>query len=302
MEFSPARREFAKLPCSWQWQRDAMALLQPRDVCRFAASCKDFYEQKAYIAELYKVERPFQCNLCGDVVRHPYRLCDCGHVACGKCIYTTTYPVGRRFRTWRCLQPSDDWKRSCGTPVRRRPERLGLEYATQEVLDAAAAAAMPTAEQRQTWEAWHSSPVHEGTRGRFGGNWNVFEYPVIFPGDFDDRRSIDYRDLAQVFPPSPSAVYKLTVCSASCNFTEFPTDAGGLQRETATAIVTGVVRTGDVDPEDVLTIRRGRVEYVVSGWSHLLEDEAETESAEEEEEEEQEEEGEEEEDVSESEP
>ena len=292
MEFSPARREFAKLPCSWQWQRDVMALLQPRDVCRFAASYKDISKQKAYIAELYKLERPFQCNLCGDVVRHPYRLCDCGHVACGMCIYGKTFPHGpRSFQRWRCLQPSDDWKRSCGSLVRRRPERLGAEYATQEALDAAAAAAMPTVEQRQCWEAWHSGPTH---LGRFGDR-DVF-FGSGHPSDFDDMRSVDYRDLAQVFPPSPSAVYRLIVCSASSNFSGFPTDAGGLQRETATAIVTRVVRSGDVKPDDVLIIEpesaeeeeeeeeEEQVAYVVSGWSPMLEDEPETESAEEEEE------------------
>ena len=34
-------------------------------------------------------------------------------------------------------------------------------------------------------------------------------YRRIPPGDFDDMRSVDYRDLARVFPPSPSAVYRL---------------------------------------------------------------------------------------------
>ena len=98
-----------------------------------------------------------------------------------------------------------------------------------------------------------------------------------------------------MFPPSPSAVYRLYHCSASCNFNAFPTDAGGLQRETATAIVIRFVRSGDVDPEDVLIVDNDDpagpdVEYVVSGWSHLLEDEAEPESAEEKVEEEEEEE------------
>ena len=162
----------------------------------------------------------------------------------------------------------------------------------QEALDAAAAAAMPTVEQRQSWEAWHSGPTH---LGRFGDR-DVF-FGSGHPSDFDDMRSVDYRDLAQVFPPSPSAVYRLIVCSASSNFSGFPTDAGGLQRETATAIVTRVVRSGDVKPDDVLIIEpesaeeeeeeeeeEEQVAYVVSGWSPMLEDEPETESAEEEEE------------------
>ena len=280
---SPARGEFAAPPFSWQWQREVMARLQPRDACRFAATCKDIFQQKADIAALYRADHPFQCAICGCVVRYPHRLRDCGHIACGMCIYDQTYPRDDgAFQQWCCSQPSGDWRRSCGVPVRNRPEKLGEEYATQEVLDAAAASEFPIADQRRIWNMWHRRPC-KGVGEGFGGDSDVFRH-FLFPGDFDDKPSVDYRDLAHMLPVLPTgAEWKLFVYYASWRFSG-PDIISGLRREDATAHITRVATrheaydmVQEIGPDDVLRVKEWRedsqsfgFECVLNGWQHLI--------------------------------
>ena len=121
---APLPQAFATAP--FDWQRRIVALLQPRDLCRFSAGCKRHYEQKGCFAELHKKEHPHRCAICENVLCHPHRLPDCGHVACGRCIYGKAFPSRFiAYNGWRCQHPSDDWKTCCGVTVRTRPEKLG---------------------------------------------------------------------------------------------------------------------------------------------------------------------------------
>ena len=267
----------------YDWQRRLLALLQPRDACRFTACCPSISKQKTYIAELHRAENPHWCAICGNVLCHPYRLPDCGHVACGKCIYDKTYriPSDTEFHGWRCQHPADDWKQSCDTAVRKRPEKLGAGYCSQEAHDAAAAAAMPTAEMREQWKAWHDGRVHPGLKGHFGGDWSVFESRG-FPADFDEDPHANYRDLAGILPGHTT--YTLTICPAAHNFSPFPAGAEReFDREDATRVVTDVVLEEGVCVDDVLLVTEARgwlddngyenqnvIEYVVQGWEELL--------------------------------
>ena len=280
MDWTSVRQAFSTAPFSWQ--RRIVALLQPRDACRFTVCCADLSEQKEDIAELHTAEHPHRCDICGNVLCHPHRLPDCGHVACGRCIHGKVFPHRfTDFHGWRCQHPSGDWKKSCGVAVRRRPEKLGAEYCSQEDLDAVVDAAMPSAEQREQWRAWHNSPVHAGTHGRFGGAWNVFD-GAGFPGDFDETPSADYRDLPQILPAGNE--YTLTICPAAVNFSGFPPDnVREFRRGDATESVARVVLEEGVCADDILLVTEARgwfneyghenqdvVEYVVKGWEELL--------------------------------
>ena len=133
MDWISVTQAFATTP--FCWQRRIVALLQPLDACRFAACCRGLFRQKGYIAEVHKAEHPHRCDICGNVPCHPHRLPDCGHVACGRCIYSNTFPHRfSEFHGWRCQHPSDDWKKSCGMAVRRRPEKLGAGHRSHEDL------------------------------------------------------------------------------------------------------------------------------------------------------------------------
>ena len=167
--------------------------------------------------------------------------------------------------------------------VRRRPEKLGAGHRSHEDLDAVVAAAMPTAELREQWRAWHNSRVHDGQHGHFGGDWDVFN-GAGYPCGFDDTPSADYRDLPQILPTGNE--YTLTICPAASNFSGFPPDTvREFRREEATTIVTQVVLEDDVCVDDVLLVTEARgwfdedgnenqdvKEYVVKGWEELLED------------------------------
>ena len=290
---APLPQAFATAP--FDWQRRIVALLQPRDLCRFSAGCKRHYEQKGCFAELHKKEHPHRCAICENVLCHPHRLPDCGHVACGRCIYGKAFPSRFiAYHGWRCQHPSDDWKTCCGVTVRTRPEKLGAEHCTQAGLDAAAHAAMPTAGQREEWRAWHNSRVHPGTHGHFGGDWNVFD-GAGFPGDFDGNPSANYRELPQILPEGNE--YTLTICPAAENFSGFP--PGTVQKFTradAAKAVAQVVLNESVRGDDIILVteergwldeygneNEGVVEYVVRGWEELLRnDEAGSEESEEE--------------------
>ena len=277
---APIHQAFATAP--FDWQRRIVALLQPRDLCRFSAGCKRLSEQKGCFAELHKKEHPHRCAICENVLCHPHRLPDCGHVVCGRCIYGKAFPSRfTDYRGWRCKHPSDDWKRCCGVTMRTRPEKIGAEYCPHEDLDAAAHAAMPTAGQREEWRAWRNNRARDGAHGHFGGVWNVFD-GAGFQSDFGEPPSANYRDLPQILPEDNE--YELTICPAAMNFSGFPPDTvRAFRRRDATEAVEQLVLNEGVCVDDIILVTEGRgwldeygnenedvVEYVVKGWEELL--------------------------------
>ena len=141
-----------------------IAFLPIRDHARFS-------ECYAALDKQFKEERSPWCVLCGDLLRFPHVLRDCGHVACGMCIWKQTYPEHfSNFREWPCPV--------CNAPMRSRPAKV-TDYIAPGKYEAALAT-MP-AEQRAQWVDWHGARVHNGPRGHFGGTWNLFDDAVL-PG------------------------------------------------------------------------------------------------------------------------
>ena len=266
----------------YDWQRNVITLLQPRDACRFTACCANLSDKKKYITELHRIEIPLWCAICENVLCHPYRLSDCGHVVCGRCIYDKLGLPSMSIGVWRCQHPVTGWKRSCNITVRKRPQKLGADYCSQEDLDAAAAAAMPLAKMREHWKAWHNNIVLVGTEDDFGVS--VFDN-YGFPGDFDDLPHANYRNLAKVLPAFLK--YSLIIYPAKQNFNGVRVGTrvhvGTLDefdRQDATRSITDLVLLEGIGMDDVLLVTdfynnngnplRGIVEFVVTGWEGLV--------------------------------
>lgn len=154
------------------------------------------------------------CCICkNQSIFYPYQLADCGHVACGRCIYTTGVAT--------CGEAMKGHCQLCGIPIRSQPKRVDnfQQY-----------------HAKSQWTLAHDDfsgllkknekRVHHGRAGSFAGlntgeeGLEPFE-GIGYAGTFDRLPLLDIASTTQAIT-LPRTDLRLTHCPAHHNFSPFP--------------------------------------------------------------------------------
>ena len=177
---------------------------QPAEVAMLALSCSELLCHLSVFAERFAIFEMGRCSICKGRLSAPCRLRDCGHTACGRCVFQSVCLPA--WTPWRCNRfvPRHGF---CGQLCRKQPELLPPG-------DCAAAEAA---------RAERGQGVDFSDRG--------------WPADFDDLPSVSLAGLAETLQPGRS--YILRHCPASLNFLGFSEER--LDRESALDVVSRFV-------------------------------------------------------------
>ena len=159
---------------------------QPAEVAMLALSCSELLCHLSVFAERFAIFEMGRCSICRGRLSAPCRLRDCGHTACGRCVFQSVCLPA--WTPWRCNRfvPRRGF---CGQLCRKQPELLPPG-------DCAAAEAA---------RAERGQGVDFSDRG--------------WPADFDDLPSVSLGGIAETLQPGRS--YILRHCPASLNFLGF---------------------------------------------------------------------------------
>ena len=200
-----------------------------------ALSCSELLCHLSVFAERFAIFEMGRCSICKGRLSAPCRLRDCGHTACGRCVFQSVCLPA--WTPWRCNRFVPR-RGLCGQLCRKQPELLRPGDC------AAAEATRPAREQG----------VDFSDRG--------------WPADFDDLPSVGLGGLAETLRPGRS--YILRHCPASLNLFGF--SEGRLDRDSALDVVSRFVSL-QVEPFDVVLVESDTDNPLrITGWEHLVQD------------------------------
>jgi hypothetical protein len=166
------------------------------------------------------------CCMCAVPVAYPYKLVDCQHVACGRCVWTANHKCGL-----------------CKTKIRSRPLRLGPE--ASKVADTNAFWILPP-KANAARIAKNEARIHMVTANPFDGKG--------LHADFDDVPALHVSDLENI--PRDRELW--IICPATCNYGGFPETFGR-----ATNVMRYLERTSflqRLDEDDIVLIEEEMTE------------------------------------------
>ena len=209
-------------------------------------------------------DNKISCCICSEIIAYPYKLVDCGHVACGRCAWDKS-PNG-------CCS-------DCQTKIHSRPQRL--DAVASQLADAKAFWIL-SHKANAARRAKNEARVHKGAAGFFGIDGKPNELDpfegVGFPADFDDIKTLDFNHLDQL--PRFRKLW-VTHCPADYSYSGLPKHDGSARETrnflTRTPFLESLHENDIVLIEEELTEaevygkpRPDRYEVRLVGWEHLV--------------------------------